>query len=73
MYQVKLFRNGNSTVMAIPVALSEIFNWKPGMTLCIHDYTPETKPEFKTMLIHRAEIEPQPIGTHARKATHKTR
>jgi antitoxin component of MazEF toxin-antitoxin module len=73
MYRAKLFKNGNSVVMAMPQQLCNIFGWKAGQELCLHDYTPENKPKFHTILIHEAETTSKETPPHARKTTHKTR
>ena len=72
MYQVKLFKNGNSTVMAIPEEMRTHNNWKPGDTIQLNDLGFHIDPAIPIITAWKNPAIQKENPPHARKATRKT-
>lgn len=73
MYQVKLFKNGNSTVMAIPEALRSLFQWKPGDLITIHPIGDYTLHHPQVICAWKPTPSPSTPTSDARKTPNKAR
>jgi len=67
MFQAKLFKNGNSVVLALPEELRHRLNWNAGDTIQIKDITWEIAPEFPLVALFKQSPHPKETQPHARK------
>ena len=73
MYRAKLFKNGNSVVLAIPEALRRELEWQSGDTLELHTVTSLPSLTQILVLVAIPSLHKPEKPTHARKTSNKTR
>lgn len=71
MYQAKLFKNGNSVVLALPEELRKHLNWQAGDTIRIKDLAVEIAGHFPLVVLFKDPPKPMENPPHARKTSHK--
>jgi len=73
MFQAKLFKNGNSVVLAIPEELRTKYNWNSGDILFLQDFTPPSYEEFHVIAVYKPPQPKKENPPHARKTPHTPR
>ncbi|HIK10346.1 MAG TPA: hypothetical protein IGS52_08800 [Oscillatoriaceae cyanobacterium M33_DOE_052] len=73
MFQAKLFKNGNSVVLALPEEIRKRYNWNVGDIIFLNDFTPPSYEDFHVITAYKPPQPSKENPPHAPKTHNKTR